>query len=82
MSSVIITGWRKGFKKVSMTKLIRAYTGYDLARGKRCVDDVLGGETVALPGMTSEQAEHFMVEARELGAVCHVETKAVLAVRS
>ena len=65
-----------------MTKLIRAYTGYDLARGKRCVDDILDGETITLPEVTSEQAEHFLVEARELGAICHVETKAALAVRS
>ena len=42
MNSVVITGWEKGFQKISMTKLIRAYTGYDLAQGKRCVDEILG----------------------------------------
>ena len=34
MSDLVITGWQMGFKKISMTKLIRVYTGYGLAEGK------------------------------------------------
>ena len=55
-----------------MTKLIRAYTGFGLAQGKRCTDDIIEGKTVVLK-VDGEAAERFASEARMLGATCHVE---------
>ena len=73
MVNVIITGWQAGFKKIGMTQLIRACTGYGLAEGKQCVDDILDEKKVVLEKLTGEQARNFVSEAQELGAVCCVQ---------
>lgn len=70
--NVIITGWQEGFRKISMTKLIRAYAGYGLARGKQDVNAILAGELVVIPGFAREQAASFVSAAQMLGAVCHL----------
>ena len=76
MSAAILTGWQPGLKKISLTQLIRAYTGYDLAQGKHCVDDLLEGKTVVLPELRKEQADIFVTEARKLGAICEIGSRA------
>ena len=78
MSRVIISGWQEGFHKISMTKLIRTYTGYGLAEGKGYVDDLLEGKTIVLKELADEQAERFVAQARELRAVCHIDTSATI----
>lgn len=61
-----------------MTMLIRAWSGLDLAQGKRCTDDIVEGKTVSLE-VEDDAAERVASQARELGAICHVEaTLAVL----
>ncbi len=60
-----------------MTKLIRAYTGFNLAQGKRYTDDIVEGKTVSFE-VDGEVAERFACEAREFGAICHVEATLVV----
>ena len=79
MNAVVITGWRTGLKKIFLTKLIRLYTGYGLAKGKHCVDEVLEGKKVVLAELSGQQVREFMVQAHEVGAICEVVSDEVLA---
>ena len=66
---VVLSGWKPGMLKISLTKAIRKATGMDLPNAKRCTDDVLACKPVALTFSTLEKAEEFQGEAEKLGAV-------------
>lgn len=66
---VVLTGWKPGMLKISLTKAIRKATGMDLPNAKRCTDDVLARRPVALMFSTPERADEFQGEAEKLGAV-------------
>ena len=73
MSTVRLIGWKSEFKKVSHTKIIRKYTGYGLAEGKRCTDDVLDGKEVVISNLTEEAARKLLEEVTEIGVVAAIE---------
>lgn len=66
---VVLSGWRPGMLKISLTKAIRKATGMDLASAKQCTDDVLARKPIALTFATQAEADTFLVEAKQLGAV-------------
>lgn len=70
MSHVRFTGWKPGFDKVAMDKLLRRETTLGLAESKRCVDRILDGESVLISVPSSESAARLMAIARSLGALC------------
>jgi hypothetical protein len=70
MTSVIITGWEVGLKKVSLSKRLQEEGRLSLARAKHSVDEVLEGRQVELTFLTSAAATRFVAAARQLHAVC------------
>jgi ribosomal protein L7/L12 len=73
MSKVIITGWNPGLKKVSLTKVIRRHTGFGLARGKQCTDEILENKSVVFRNLERSTAERLLEDASECGAVGKIE---------
>jgi ribosomal protein L7/L12 len=69
---VVITGWRPGLLKVSMTTTIREHTELGLAESKRVTDRVLDGESVVLPSCSAAAADALAAELARLGAVVEV----------
>lgn len=66
---VILSGWKPGILKISLTKAIRNVTGMDLASAKRYTDNVLARRAVTFTFETEVQADTFQTEAEELGAI-------------
>ena len=73
MNTIIISGWRTGLQKVSLTKIIRSYTGLGLAEGKQCTDDVVSGKSVRFENLESEAAKVFLIELEKIGAIATIE---------
>jgi hypothetical protein len=48
MANVVITGWRAGFDKIRLTKLLQEHAQLRLSEAKRSTDRVLAGDTVIL----------------------------------
>ena len=67
-TKVILTGWKPGFKKVALTKLIRDMTDLDLAAAKAHVDRLLAGETVEIE-LESEFSLAFITRAEAIGVI-------------
>jgi hypothetical protein len=72
MHRVVITGWREGLRKISLTHLIQARTGRRMAEAKRRTDDVLEGHPVVLEVPSEEAALSLVEELRQLGALAEV----------
>ncbi len=72
MSEVVITGWRPGLLKVSMTTTIREHTELGLAESKRMTDRVLDGEAVVLSALSADVAEVLVAKFMRLGAIAEV----------
>ena len=70
--TVRITGWRKGLKKVSMTKAIQRYAALDLGDAKSCTDRVLEGETIDVSVSDVQVARELAQELKALGATADV----------
>ena len=66
---VVLSGWKPGLPKISLTKAIQKATGMDLPNAKRCTDDVLARKPVVLTFSTPEKADEFQGEAEKLGAI-------------
>ena len=71
-TTVAITGWSSGLRKVSLTSLIEDYAGVGLAAAKRCTDDVLEGRPVVLALSSHERAAEFCYALRDIGAQAEV----------
>jgi ribosomal protein L7/L12 len=71
MKRVEVTGWKRGFLAISFLKLLRQSGArpIGLAEAKDFVDRVLVGETVQMDFNGSEEADAFVREAVELGAL-------------
>jgi len=82
MSTVTLKGWKPGMKKVELTKVVRKHTGYGLAEGKRCTDDVLEGKEVVLSGLDSNVARELLNEVCEIGVIAEIKTDRVISRRS
>ena len=72
MPEVLITGWKPGLLKVSMTTVIKEHTELGLAGSKRVTDRVLDGEQVVLAALSAERAEALATQLVGLGAVAEV----------
>jgi len=72
MPTVKLIGWQKGLQKISLTKIIRKHTGYGLAEGKKCTDDVLDGKIVIIPNLNVEVAEKLVEEVRSVGVIAEI----------
>jgi hypothetical protein len=72
---VLLTGWKPGILKISLTKAIRSATGKGLAEAKHCTDEVLARRPVALTFPTATAADKFCDDAQQLGAVAKRETQ-------
>lgn len=69
MRTVIITGWNPGLDKIALTKTIRSHTGFGLAEGKNCTDQVLENKPVVFDNLSQEAAESFLAELKQIGVV-------------
>ena len=49
MTELVVHGWKIGFQKVSMTKLLREEFGYSLSEAKAITDSILENKQVRLP---------------------------------
>lgn len=68
MARVILSGWNKGFQKVSMARLLQEYGGYSLSSAKSLVDRVLAGETVEIEVDDPRLAGELVERAEKIGA--------------
>ena len=75
MPRVIITGWKPGLEKISLTKLLQAEAGLSLKAAKESVDRCLAGERVSIPMPSGEAAERLAQQASDLGAVVEIERR-------
>ena len=71
MTTILISGWKIGFKKVEFTMLLRGGLGLSLSRAKDLADAVLRNESVELQ-IPEAQAELLVSEMSRLGARCAV----------
>lgn len=46
--NIIITGWKDGFRKVELNKILRKHYGFSIKESKDIVDAILRGEKVVL----------------------------------
>ncbi len=73
-ATVVITGWREGLRKISMTQSLQAHAGLGVAAAKVVTDRVLDGQTVAVTLLDAATAAALARELDALGATCHVES--------
>jgi len=73
MSTVKLVGWKPRLQKIALTKIIRKHTGYDLARGKKCTDNVLENKEVVISNLNESVAEQLLKEVTEIGVVAIIE---------
>ncbi len=71
VTTVYLTGWRVGLRKVSLTKLLCEYTGCGLTQAKALVDSLLKGESFIVH-LSDTAADTFFRKAMDLGAICHL----------
>lgn len=72
---VIVAGWKIGLRTIDLMKLIRERTPLNLAEAKVAVERVVDGELVRLVFASSEEAQRFLEEAAEMGAIVHIGTR-------
>jgi len=70
MTSITMTGWRRGLQTVSLTQLVRQYSTGSLIRAKAEVERLLDGESVTLKFASDEKKAEFKEKAEALGAIC------------
>ena len=70
---VIVTGWKPGLQKVSMTRLILDQSRLGLAESKACTDRLLDGGTVEITMLTRDAAESLASDLNSINAIAHVE---------
>jgi hypothetical protein len=70
---VVLTGWRPGLQKISLSLLVRESAGYDLAAAKSVVEQLMEKPPVTVPLASREAAAEFLRQATNLGAECHLD---------
>jgi hypothetical protein len=70
MVKVILTGWREGLDKVSLTKLQMEMLGKSLKESKLNVDILLDDKEVLVEISNLDLANDFLKEAEKIGANC------------
>ena len=71
MAKVIITGWRPGFDKIRLTKLLHEHAQLRLSEAKRSTDRVLAGDTVILDIEDDGRLDRLLHEFEEIGVTTH-----------
>ena len=72
MTRIALTGWRHGFRKVELTKELRALLGPGgLAAAKLMTDRLLAGEVIALEFQDVTEARSFLARVKALGVDGH-----------
>lgn len=69
---VVLTGWRPGLRKISLSTLFVIRLNVSLPVAKKHVDDLLNGEVIELE-IDSSSASDFAKELDALGVNCHIE---------
>jgi hypothetical protein len=72
MTTIRLTGWRVGLRKVSLTKLLQEKARLPLVRAKHLVDEILEGRPVTVDLPECENPRDVSNAIRELGASCEV----------
>jgi hypothetical protein len=72
MPTLILTGWKPGLRKVSLTELLQRRVNVSLVQAKGCVDRLLDGKSIAIDFSHGHNADHFAREATMLGVICEV----------
>jgi ribosomal protein L7/L12 len=68
MTQILITGWRPGLAKVSMTEALREHADLGLADAKAITDRVLDGQTATVKVASDEAAAALINRLEQLGA--------------
>jgi hypothetical protein len=66
MKQIVICGWSAGFKKVSLTKMLRERANYSLVRAKNVTDAVLNNQSVVIE-IPDVQFEYAIKDLNEIG---------------
>ena len=69
-STLLIEGWKVGFNKVAVTKILQLELGLSLSSAKDMTDRLLEGKQVAL-SVPEEHPNRFSEAAENLGAKIH-----------
>jgi len=69
---VVLAGWNVGLRTIDLMKLVRERTSLNLAEAKAAVERVVDGEQVPLTFATAAEAQRFLEDAAELGAIVHL----------
>jgi hypothetical protein len=69
---VVLAGWNFGLRTIDLTMLVRERTALDLAEAKAAVERVVDGEQVPLTFATAAEAQRFLEDAAETGAIVHL----------
>jgi ribosomal protein L7/L12 len=72
MPEVIVTGWRTGLQKISMTHVLQERLPLSLAEAKKCVDDVLDGKAVSFAVEELPKARALGQALENVGAVIEI----------
>jgi hypothetical protein len=72
MPKVILTGWKPGLRKVSLTELLQRHVNPSLVQAMGYVDRLLNGESITVDFSYGHDAADFAREATALGAICEV----------
>ncbi|HYU17078.1 MAG TPA: hypothetical protein VEQ11_00085 [Chloroflexota bacterium] len=73
MQRVLLTGWERGLRKVSLARLLQERAGLSLATAKGLVDRCLAGEIMTVELASIEDAEALVREAGRLGATAELD---------
>ena len=66
MRTILLTGWKEGIKKVSLTLLLHEHANYSLSEAKAVTDAVINNRVVRLE-LTDEQFSRVMSKLGEIG---------------
>ena len=69
MNELTFYGYKVGFNKVALTRLLRERADLSLSEAKCIIDEVLENKTVHLNIASEENAEHILSNATQLGAL-------------
>lgn len=72
MKKITFIGWKPGFNKVDMTKLLRNSADVSLGDAKKIVDSILEGKHVSIQVELEEVAIIIFNEAAALGAIVEI----------
>jgi hypothetical protein len=66
MKTIVLCGWKAGFRKVSLTVLLREKVGYSLAHAKAATDAVLDNQSITIE-VRDEEMEAIAKEINDIG---------------